>query len=47
MKCDCKLKPEHDKMEHDWCCQICGGNHSEHICPENKKARPNNETEKN
>ena len=34
--CDCELKPKHVKGEHDWCCQICGGNHTERICPLNK-----------
>ena len=32
--CNCGLKPKHEKLEHDWCCQICGGSHSEKICPQ-------------
>jgi len=32
-KCDCGLKPEHPIGYHDFCCQICGGNHVERICP--------------
>ena len=32
-KCDCGLKPKHSVGDHDWCCQICGGNHIEEICP--------------
>jgi hypothetical protein len=35
-KCDCELKPEHLKGEHDFCCQLCGGSHTERICPEKK-----------
>lgn len=34
--CNCRLKPQHYEIEHDWCCQICGGNHSERICPKKK-----------
>ena len=37
MKCNCELKPEHDELEHDWCCQICGGSHTEEICPITRK----------
>lgn len=33
--CKCELKPEHKVLEHDWCCQICGGQHTERICPSN------------
>ena len=37
--CDCALKPEHRKLEHDWCCQICGGSHTERICPQRKEIK--------
>ncbi len=35
--CDCGLTPKHSEWEHDWCCQNCGGSHSEEICPEKNK----------
>jgi hypothetical protein len=32
--CTCKgIKVPHTRLEHDWCCQNCGGNHTERICP--------------
>ena len=33
--CDinCGIKLPHKLLEHDWCCQVCGGQHSERICP--------------
>lgn len=34
-ECGCELTPKHERAEHDWCCQICGGDHTERICPEN------------
>lgn len=34
-ECNCELTPKHENAEHDWCCQICGGNHTERLCPEN------------
>ena len=32
--CDinCGIKLPHKLLEHDWCCQVCGGQHSERIC---------------
>jgi hypothetical protein len=41
-KCDCGLVSEHIKGYHDWCCQICGGNHVEEICPEKQSLRKSN-----
>jgi len=38
--CDCGLKPEHKVGEHDWCCQFCGGNHTERICPMARESEP-------
>lgn len=35
--CKCKLLPKHFEMAHDWCCQECGGSHTENLCPEGKK----------
>lgn len=35
--CKCKLLPKHNILEHDWCCQKCGGSHTERICPIKKK----------
>ncbi len=31
--CNCNLKIPHGILDHDWCCQICGGDHTEVICP--------------
>ena len=28
----CGIAVPHKLLEHDWCCQICGGSHSERIC---------------
>lgn len=39
-KCDCELKLNHVKGEHDYCCQECGGNHTERICPINNSKVP-------
>lgn len=33
MKCNCGLQPEHPVAYHDSCCQVCGGQHLEDICP--------------
>lgn len=33
IRCSCGLLPSHEIFEHDNCCQICGGSHSERICP--------------
>ena len=32
--CDtnCGIITQHKLLEHDWCCQVCGGQHSERIC---------------
>lgn len=35
--CKCGLEPAHKIGEHDSCCQICGGSHTERICPKNKE----------
>jgi hypothetical protein len=32
--CNCNLKPTHLPLEHDSCCQVCGGSHTERICPQ-------------
>ena len=29
----CDISIPHKLLEHDWCCQVCGGPHSERICP--------------
>jgi hypothetical protein len=34
--CNCELRPIHSRGEHDWCCQICGGAHTERLCPLNQ-----------
>ena len=41
LECDgkCGIAIKHKLLEHDWCCQICGGSHSERICPNNKFKR--------
>ena len=39
-KCHCGLEPSHVLAEHDWCCQICGGQHVERICPHKDKKTP-------
>ena len=33
---DCGITTPHKLLEHDWCCQVCGGSHSERICPDSK-----------
>lgn len=35
--CDCELKPEHKRGQHDFCCQRCGGAHTDDICPKHLK----------
>jgi len=37
--CPCELTPKHKIAEHDHCCQICGGTHTERICPAKKKTK--------
>ena len=29
---DCGITIQHKLLEHDWCCQICGGHHAEYLC---------------
>jgi len=39
-ECDCEtIREPHQVGEHDWCCQHCGGSHTERFCPKNRKEK--------